>query len=71
MATADGTTPLHVASAWGHEDALELLLTHGGDAFDVTDLDGNSPFDLATKDCSGLLQAYAQQGKRWTKSNDT
>ena len=60
VATADGTTPLHVAAAWGHQDALELLLTHGGDAFDLTDQDGNTAFDLASKDCSSFLQFLHQ-----------
>ncbi|XP_028412247.1 uncharacterized protein LOC114535064 [Dendronephthya gigantea] len=58
VATGDGTTPLHVAAAWGHQDALELLLCHGGDAFDRTDQDGNTAFDLASKDCSSFLRYY-------------
>ena len=60
VATADGTTPLHVAAAWGHQDALELLLTHGGDAFDLTDQEGNTALDLASKDCSSFLQLFQQ-----------
>ena len=58
--TADGTTPVHVAAAWGHLDALELLLAHGGDAFDITDQEGNNAFDLASKDCSTFLQLLCQ-----------
>ncbi len=49
-----------MAAAWGHQDALELLLTHDGDAFDLTDQEGNSAFDLASKDCSSFLQLLYQ-----------
>jgi hypothetical protein len=63
IATTDGTTPLHVAAAWGHQDALELLLTHGGDAFELTDQEGNSAFDLATKNCSSFLQLFNQSNR--------
>lgn len=60
--TTDGTTPMHVAAAWGHQDALELLLAHGGDPFELTDLEGNSALDLAGKGCSTFLQSvYARQ----------
>ena len=57
VATGDGTTPLHVAAAWGHRDALELLFAHGGDPFELADIEGQSAFDLAANDCSTYLQS--------------
>ena len=41
-------TPLHVAAKEGHEQLLKFLLSKKADAT-VTDLDGNSPVDLAAK----------------------
>lgn len=29
----DGWTPLHVATFWGHQRAIEILLEHGGDIY--------------------------------------
>ena len=52
-----------MAAAWGHQDALELLLTHGGEAFELTDQEGNSAFDLASKNCSSFLQLLYQSNR--------
>ena len=27
----DGNTPLHVAAAWGEDEAVEVLINHGAD----------------------------------------
>ena len=66
--TADGTTPVHVAAAWGYQDALELLIDHGGDPFDLTDFEGNSAFDLAAKNCSTYLRSIYNRQRNSTFS---
>ncbi|XP_059483416.1 ankyrin repeat and LEM domain-containing protein 1-like isoform X2 [Neocloeon triangulifer] len=46
---ADGTTPVHVAAAWGKCDVLEVLICNGGDAT-LTDNDGLTALDYAQKE---------------------
>lgn len=41
-------TPLHVAAEEGHEQVIRFFLGKKADAT-ITDLDGNSPVDLAAK----------------------
>ena len=41
-------TPLHVAAKEGHEQLIKFLLSKKADAT-ITDLDDNSPVDLAAK----------------------
>jgi ankyrin repeat protein len=43
---SDGETPLHLAAAFGHKDAVELLLDHGADP-SVRDREGRTPAELA------------------------
>jgi ankyrin repeat protein len=43
---ADGETALHLAAAFGHQDAVELLLDHGADPA-ARDVEGRTPADLA------------------------
>ena len=42
-----GVTPLHVAAAGGHADAVRLLVRHGAALDERTD-EGHTPLDLAT-----------------------
>ena len=41
-------TPLHVAAEEGHKELIEFLLSKKADAT-ITDLNGNTPVDLAAK----------------------
>ena len=41
-------TPLHVAAEEGEKEVIEFLLRKKADA-NITDLDGNTPLDLAAK----------------------
>jgi ankyrin repeat protein len=57
-ATATGWTPLHAASAGGHEETLQVLLG-AGVPIDVRDAEGNTPLHLAAarghEECSRML----------------
>ncbi|KAF4530766.1 hypothetical protein B566_EDAN007988 [Ephemera danica] len=47
--SVEGATPVHIASAWGQENLLRLLLDSGGDPALVDD-DGLTPLDYAAKE---------------------
>ena len=47
--TGDGTTPLHNAAIYGHNEVAELLIANGADVNAKND-DSNTPLDSAIKD---------------------
>ena len=61
-------TPLHVAAEEGHKELTEFLLSKKADAT-ITDLDGNTPVDLAAKrqhedDAVKILVEHSKSSKR-------
>ena len=61
-------TPLHVAAEEGHKELIEFLLSKKADAT-ITDLDGNTPVDLAAKrqhedDAVEILVEHSKSSKR-------
>lgn len=49
--SSHGSTAVHFAVMTGHEDVLELILKAGGSPY-MTDLEGNSAFDMVAKQTS-------------------
>ncbi|CAH0551473.1 unnamed protein product [Brassicogethes aeneus] len=57
----DGLTPLHISSAWGRYEILQLLLCSGGDP-EFRDINNKTPIHYAYEenftDCLNLLKAH-------------
>ncbi|RVD82716.1 uncharacterized protein DFL_007131 [Arthrobotrys flagrans] len=63
-----GYTPLHIACAFGHTDAVKTLLLHGGDPDRKTE-DGKTARDVAEgKGFSGIVELI--EGVEWKKERD-
>lgn len=54
----DGRTPVHVAAWTGNCACLGLLLKHGGDPY-LEDKNGETAFDLSTKECKLVLRLHS------------
>ena len=56
-----GKNALHIAAEHGQFTMLEFLLSHGEEALEMTDIEGNTPLDYAKNsgcnDCYNLLES--------------